>query len=365
MRESGYLDKVSRFLEELNVDWTGKKVCVCLSGGADSVSLLVSLYKLKSRFQYNLSAVHVNHMLRGAESERDEQFCFELCEKLDLPLFRTKIDVRALAKNSGKSVEEAARDARYGYFQELGVKENINFFATAHTKNDNAETVYMNLIRGTTVSGLCGIPPVNRNIIRPLLKISREENEAFLKANGFSYVEDSSNEDNDITRNYIRNCLLPGAKKINPQVVEAADRLSAYARSDEDYFDSVLNNLPEDVKDADLHPALLRRRLQQAYAKKTGGRSLMSVHLEALTALSSNKTGKMLSLPGGVIARVSEGKIEFLLKKELENIKKLSDDGIYELKFGENSFAGGKVNILCQRINSNFNENIYNNYSAL
>lgn len=365
MREPGYLDKVSRFLEELNVDFNGKKVCVCLSGGADSVSLLVSLYKLKDRFQYILSAVHVNHLLRGAESDRDEQFCRELCKDLGLPLFTARIDIRALAKKSGKSIEETARDARYGCFKALGGKENINYFATAHTKNDNAETVYMNIIRGTTVSGLCGIPPVNGNIIRPLLKIGREENEAFLKENGFSFVQDSTNSDNEITRNYIRNVILPSAKKINPQLIDAADRLSEYARSDEEYFESVLRTLPKDTKDVDLHPALLRRRLQREYAEISGGRSLMSAHLEALIALSLNKTGKMLSLPGEVVARVSEGKIEFLRKKELENIKKLSDNGIYELKFGENSFADGKVKITCKRINSDFNENIYNNYTHI
>lgn len=359
---SGYLEKVSRFLEDMNVDFSGKRVCVCLSGGADSVSLLVSLNMLKDRFQYVLSAAHVNHMLRGEEADRDENFCIELCGKLGLPLFKTKIDIHALAKNSGKSIEETARDARYNYFRELGRKENINYFATAHTKNDNAETVYMNIIRGTTVSGLCGIPPVNGNIIRPLLKISREENELFLKENGFSYVQDSTNSDNDITRNYIRNVLLPCAKKINPQAIEAADRLSAYSRSDEDYFDLVLETIPEDTKDSDLHPALLRRRLQRAYAEISGGKSLMSVHMEALMALAVNQTGKMLSMPGGIIARVSEGRIEFLKQ---ENIKKLSDDGIYELKFGENSFADGKVKISFGIFTPDSDENIYNNYTHI
>ncbi len=358
---SGYLEKVSRFLEDMNADFNGKKVCVCLSGGADSVSLLVSLYQLKEKYGYALSAAHVNHMLRGAESDRDEAFCCELCEKLGLPLFRTRIDIPALSLKSGKSVEETARDARYGYFRELGKKENINYFATAHTKNDNAETVYMNLIRGTTVSGLCGIPPVNGNIIRPLLRISREENEDFLKENGISYVQDSTNSDNEITRNYIRNVLLSCAKKVNPQVIEAADRLSAYTRSDEDYFDSVLDRIT-DVNDTDLHPALLRRRLQRAYAAVSGGKGLMSVHLEALTALASNQTGKTLSMPGGIVARVSDGRIVFLSGKD---IKKLSDKGIYELKFGENSFADGNIEISFGRINADSDENIYNNYTHI
>jgi tRNA(Ile)-lysidine synthase len=367
---SGYLEKVSRFLEALSGDFIGKKLCVCLSGGADSVSLLVSLYKLKDKFKFDLSAAHVNHMLRGAESDRDERFCRELCEKLGLRHFQTRIDIQTLSKSSGKSIEETARDARYSYFKELGKKENIDYFATAHTKNDNAETVYMNIIRGTTVSGLCGIPPVNGNIMRPLLTISREENEQFLEENGFSYVTDSTNSDNDITRNYIRNVLLPGAKKLNPQVIEAADRLSAYTRSDEDYFNKVLDTITEDTKDVDLHPALLRRRLQRAYAEISGGKALMSVHLESLMALSLNKTGKVLSMPGGIVARVSDGKINFILEKELRNIKKLSDDGIYELNFGENSFADGKVNISYRRISSDSNElysneNIYNNYTHI
>jgi tRNA(Ile)-lysidine synthase TilS/MesJ len=181
----------------------------------------------------------------------------------------------------------------------------------------------MNLIRGTTVSGLCGIPPVNGNIIRPLLRISREENEDFLKENGISYVQDSTNSDNEITRNYIRNVLLSCAKKVNPQVIEAADRLSAYTRSDEDYFDSVLDRIT-DVNDTDLHPALLRRRLQRAYAGLGG--KVMSVLWKRDGEASTKPENTFM--PRIVRSVMEESSF---CRKDIKNFRK----GIYELKFAK------------------------------
>ncbi|OGO87060.1 MAG: tRNA lysidine(34) synthetase TilS [Clostridiales bacterium GWF2_36_10] len=368
--ESNFLKKVIFTLVEisntLSTSLKNKTICVCLSGGADSVSLLVALNMLKSKYEFALCAAHVNHLLRGDESFRDENFCIELCVKLGIKLHTTRIDIKKLSKENKKSIEEAARDARYSYFGELGKQYSVDYFATAHTKNDNAETVYMNIIRGTTVSGLCGIPQINGNTIRPLLNMSREENEEFLSTNGFSsandlsFVIDSSNSDNNYTRNYIRNVLLPTAKKINSQVIEAVDRLSEFARIDEGYFNSVLDTLPADIKYSELHPSLLKRKLQRDYSLISGKKSLMTVHLDALISLLNSGQKKRQSMPDGITALIKDGKINFVVAK---SIKKIIDNGIYELKYGENIFADGMVKIYLSKNNSVISENIYNNYT--
>ncbi|PKM61599.1 MAG: tRNA lysidine(34) synthetase TilS [Firmicutes bacterium HGW-Firmicutes-21] len=353
-----YLNKVSVSLVNICGDLSGKKLCVGLSGGADSVAMLYALNELKEKFNFDLCAAHVNHLLRGDEAYRDEEFCVELCKSLGIELFSVHIDINKLIKVSKRSVEETARDARYAYFEELQRSKQIDLLATAHTKNDNAETVLMNIIRGTSVSGICGIPQKNRNVIRPLLNIVREENIAFLKENGLSYVTDGSNLDNAYTRNYIRNITLPTIKKINPQVIESINRLSTLAKSDEDFFDNMLDSIPDEVTDTELHPALLRRRLQRDYAAATSGKSLLTVHLEALMRLPFCQKGRSLSMPEGITASIKDGRINFVSSK---NIKKITDNGIYELKYGENSFADGRVIIQLYKFNSDRVQNIYNN----
>ncbi len=360
-----YIEKVEKALNSICTELQGKRLCVCLSGGADSVALLAAANMLKEKYSFLLFAAHVNHLLRGDESFRDQRFCAELCEKISIKLFISRIDVLRLSEVEKKSVEEAARDARYAFFRQLGAENGIDYFLTAHTKNDNAETVIMNIIRGTTISGLCGIPRKNGNVIRPLLELSREENLAFLNEQCLSYITDSSNEDNNYTRNYIRNVLLPAARKINPRVTEALDRLSAYARSDEDYFFNELNDTGVRIRDKDLPPALLRRRHMREYSKVSGGKSLMTVHLDGLRRLLNTGNGRQLSLPGGITAVTRSGRVIFAQSKSLENLKNTKDEGIYDLSFGENSFAGGRVKVCLNRAGKANNENIYNNYTYI
>lgn len=357
-----YLSKVSKFIDWVATDrsfYRNKRLCVCLSGGADSVSLLVALYMLKAEYGYKLYAAHVNHLLRGKESDRDEKFCVDLCNSLNIELFLTRIDIKTLAKKSKNSVEETARNARYGYFNELGKAKNIDYFATAHTKNDNAETVIMNITRGTTVSGIRGIPKINHNILRPLLYISREENMDFLKQNNYSFVTDSSNQDIDITRNYVRKIVLPTMKKINSKVVDAVCRLSDSATADEDFFKNYISTLPTDIKDSELHPSVLRRILQNRYSEFTGGKSLMTKHLDALISLSGGEN-KRLDVSGGIVAEYNNGFYSFKIKNA-----KIIDYGIYSLNWGENKFANGKVTIVFAQNKSIFEGNIYNNYTQM
>ncbi len=187
-------------------------ITAALSGGADSVCLLLVLNELSAEMGFSLKACHVNHMIRGDESDRDEMFCRKLCERLDIPITVYKCDIPAYAKKSGLSLELAARDIRYRKLYECAGNGKI---ATAHTLSDNAETVIHNLIRGTGLKGLCGIPPVRDNIIRPLIGITREQVEQFLEIRDQDYVTDSTNLSDDYTRNRIRHKIIPEILNIN------------------------------------------------------------------------------------------------------------------------------------------------------
>ncbi len=186
------------------------KVLVAVSGGADSVCLLHILYALKDELHLNLFVAHVNHMLRKKEADRDENFVRTLSLKLGLPFFAEKIDVKKISKDKKISLEEAGRIARYDFFNRIKNEHKIDKIATAHNKNDNAETVCMRFVRGTFLSGMAGIPLVNdAGVVRPLLFTERSEIETYLSQNNLSYITDSSNLSDDYTRNKIRHHFIP------------------------------------------------------------------------------------------------------------------------------------------------------------
>ena len=212
-----------------------RNVTVALSGGADSVALLYSLYLLKDELNITLSACHINHNLRGEESDGDELFARRLCRRLDIPLYVRNIRVSDYA-GKHESIELAARRIRYDFFSELGGDRLI---ATAHTASDNCETVLINLVRGTALSGLCGIPPKRDNIIRPLIDCTREEIEQFCKENSLEYVTDSTNLSDDYTRNKLRLNVIPLLKKINPSLMASVGRMSQAVALDDKYLDKI------------------------------------------------------------------------------------------------------------------------------
>lgn len=190
----------------------GERVTAALSGGADSVCLLLVLKELEAKYRLKIEAVHVNHCIRGEEADSDEQFCRSLCRRLGVKLHVKKINVPEIAAREKKSIEEAARNARYEVFEEY---TNSGKLATAHTLSDNAETVILNLVRGTGIKGICGIPPVRGNIIRPLIGLTRHDIENYLKKSGQDYVTDSTNLSDDYTRNRIRHKIIPEILRIN------------------------------------------------------------------------------------------------------------------------------------------------------
>ncbi len=203
------INKVLQHINKNNLLKHGDSVICAVSGGADSVCMLDILVQLKEMFSLNLYVAHLNHCLRGDEADRDEMYVKELCKNYDLPFYSKSTDVNCLSKEQKISCEEAGRNARYAFFDELKKITGATKIATAHNKNDNIETVLMRIIRGTDIKGLAGIPAENNGIIRPVLCLSRDEIEAYIQCKGLDFVIDSTNSENNFTRNKIRNILIP------------------------------------------------------------------------------------------------------------------------------------------------------------
>lgn len=207
--------KVQSFINEYRLLEHGDKVLVAISGGADSVALLVVLHKLG----YNCEAIHCNFHLRGEESDRDELFTKELCKRLGVALHTVHFDTRAYAQERSISIEMAAREQRYAAFEEHRAATGAKAIAVAHHRDDSAETMLLNLTRGTGIKGLRGIQPRNGHIIRPLLCVGRDEIIGYLEWRGENYITDSTNLTCDYTRNKIRLEIIPKLAEINPSIL--------------------------------------------------------------------------------------------------------------------------------------------------
>lgn len=225
----------------------GGKYIVALSGGADSVSLLFVLKHLEHELGISVEAAHCNFHLRGAESVRDEEFCKQLCDRLAVPLHLIHFDTQAYADLHRVSIEMAARDLRYGYFENLRRDICAQDICVAHHRDDSVETVLLNLVRGTGLRGLRGIQPRNGNIIRPLLSLSREDIVQYLDALGESYVTDSTNLHNDVKRNKIRLDVMPLLRELNPSVSQSIFESSLRVGEALKVFDEAMKRSIADV----------------------------------------------------------------------------------------------------------------------
>lgn len=282
-------------------DYHGATVTVALSGGADSMALLNVLLSLKDELGITVEAAHFNHMIRGNEADRDEEFVKEQCKRLGVKLYCGQGDVPSNAKENGISLETAARNLRYDFLSRV----NKDFVATAHTASDNLETVIFNLTRGTAIDGLCGIPPKRDIFIRPLIFCTREQIESYCEENNIPYVTDSTNLCDDYSRNKIRHNIIPVLKDINPSVEKAIVRMSVALRHDSKFLNSASENyltanvnsegeLSLDGFDA-LEPAV-SSRVVKMFVEGAAKRSFMeSVHIEAVLGIIQG--GGKISLP--------------------------------------------------------------------
>ena len=216
---------------------------VALSGGADSVCLLLAM----KRLGYRVEAIHCNFHLRGAESDRDEDFCKRLCEREQIPFHTVHFDTKTYSEVHKVSIEMAARELRYGYFEQLRKAIDAEAILVAHHKNDAVETLLMNLLRGTGIHGLQGIKPRNGRIIRPLLCVSRQEIVEWLNMIGQDYVTDSTNLEDDVTRNKLRLNIIPLLEQINPAASENIAQTALRMVEAGKVFDSAMNDIVANV----------------------------------------------------------------------------------------------------------------------
>lgn len=245
---SDFIGKARAALLELSVMKNAKTVVCGLSGGADSTALLLALSELSGELGFSTAACHLNHGIRGEDSDSDERFCTELCERLEIPLYKKRENVREYSEKH-ESLEETARKVRYDFFEEALAHFGENaVLATAHNANDNAETVLLNLIRGTGLRGLCGIPRERGRIIRPLLLIERREIEEFLAENRQNFVTDKTNFSVEYTRNKIRAKILPEILEMNPSFLSTISRMTENLRFDEDFFEQTAEKVLAESK---------------------------------------------------------------------------------------------------------------------
>lgn len=287
------LNKLAAFIRQYRQITPGDTVICAVSGGADSVALLFGLYLLREKLQFTLQAAHFNHCLRGEESDRDEQFVRMLCDRYDIPLFVGSGTVEAGAKG----LEAAAREARYAFFATLPGK-----IATAHTANDNAETVLLHLVRGTGLKGLGGITPVTDRVIRPMLSVTRQEVQAFLQEYCLSYVTDSSNDTDAFLRNRLRHHVMPLLETENPRLAENLSAMALLLRQDEAYLQQAAGEnatlCVEELRELD--PAL-RMRILERFLKENGVKEPEYRHLCMAEGLVfSQKPSARAAFPGGV-----------------------------------------------------------------
>ena len=334
------LKKVRDYMREHEMTAPGDAVIVALSGGADSVCLLTVLKQLATP-EFLLRAVHVHHGIRGAEADRDEAFAQKLCESLSVPLCVAYCHVPAYAAEHGLSEEEAGRILRYQVLekeagkweQELPAGSRVKI-ALAHHRDDNAETILHHLLRGSGLTGLAGIRPVQGRRIRPLLCVGREEIRAYLEAGHISWCEDSTNQSPDYTRNRIRSQVLPLLKTaVNEQAEEhilqagqIIGQADAYLRQQaEEIWQEAVCGREEDLaaipltafarQPEILKTYLIRHMLDQLHP---GWKDIGSRHFTAIAELAGKPVGSRLDLPGGLMARTGYETLEIVRKTERE-----------------------------------------------
>lgn len=299
-------------------------VLLAYSGGADSTCLLYHLHNWCEQNGVTLAAAHVNHQIRGRDADRDEEFCRATCGKLQIPLFVLRKDVPALAKETGRGLEETARAVRYSFFDEVSAKltgfPDKTIIATAHNADDHLETVLFHLLRGSGTRGLSGIDPLrDGRYVRPLLRDSGADIRAWCARYGIPYITDATNADTDYTRNFIRHNIVPELEKICDDPRRSALRMASLLRQDDDYFDRLVQKyVPSGAVSIErallnsLHPAVASRVLFRLYDSCDGHTSLEETHVrEILAKTAADGTEYTLSLPGSVRCLIDRHSVRF------------------------------------------------------
>lgn len=317
-------DSFFKAITEYDMLRPGDKVVVGVSGGADSMCLLDLLNEHKNELGITVQAAHVNHCLRGAESDADERFVRNYCEKNGIALSVLRADIPVLAAERGESTELCARNVRYDFFGSL----NPDKIATAHTASDAVETMLMNLSRGASLGGLCSIPAVRGKVIRPLIYFMRADTEAYCRQRGIGFVVDSSNLTDEYTRNKFRHNVVGPLKEINPAFESNAARCLEALRCDNDFLGAYSRRILSEllVGDgvlnagglADMHKAV-RRRVIALFLDEYGDSDYEKIHIELIDR-HLNASNYSQVLPGNVRLSVVRGKMFFEKKIPVRSI---------------------------------------------
>lgn len=358
----------NRILDTVNkenmAEHIDRGVLLGVSGGADSVLLACFFveYKRRTGKSFSLLAVHVNHSIRGQEADDDERFSGSFCHSLGIDFQSVKIDVPAVSSKLGIGLEEAARNTRYSVFSDIIKGRNdILTISVAHNSTDNIETVIMNMLRGSGLSGLCGIKPVRDNVIRPLITVSKSEIIELLDSCGVQYVTDSTNLSSAYSRNYVRNEILPLFARLSQNPENQITRMTESLRSDLDYINSqarvFLNECCMDsISTSDLnklHPALQARVLTLLIFENTGLYP-EEKHISSIRELLG-KDNFSYSLPGDKDFVSQRGKCSFVSKIDDNNF----DGVIFSLAKGENKIYGTNLTVFIGDIDKS-SSNVYN-----
>ncbi len=318
-------EEVLRHIRELGLLCAGDRVAVAVSGGADSVALLRVLLQMRSELGVVLAVAHFNHGLRGEQAAADEAFVAELAKQHELEFFSGHSDVRNHAFTSKLSIEAAGRELRYRWFEQLAREQRLDCLATAHTLDDQAETVLLKFLRGAGTRGQAGIYPiVSRNsfrVIRPLLCVTRSEVESYLTSLGQEWREDESNLDRRFLRNRVRHDLLPLLQReYNPNLRHLLSDLAEVSQAEQDYWDELVerhlktNGSGELIlEDFAALPIALQRRVVKSFAESSGP-ALDFEHVEKLRRCALGKRRKA-ELPGDRIAERADGALRIRLAK--------------------------------------------------
>lgn len=333
--------RVARKLHELGVK-AGDRVGVAVSGGVDSMVLLHILCNLRDQLNIILVAFHMEHGIRGQASEDDMRFVARECERRGVECVAERADVPAMAQEQRLSVETAARQARYAFLDD----QDADWIATAHQMDDVAETVLMNMLRGSGLSGLCGIPEKRGRYIRPLLGVSRKEIEEYATRNGVEFVRDATNDETGYTRNYIRSEILPRLARVNEQAVAHIAQTAQLLKADEAALRQAAlgSGCIEESEDgvyvrldrlAELPEAIKSRVIRLAFERRFGLKDLESKHVQDILRLAADgESAKRLDVGKGLAATVVYGKLMIgrARKKVYNNISVgFSGPGRYEL----------------------------------
>ncbi len=330
--------KVFETIQKYNLIQRGDRIVVAVSGGPDSICLLDILNKIKNKnCQLNpepmaIFVAHVNHMIRKEACE-DEAFVRDYCEKNGIEFFSKSIDVEKFANNNKMGTEEAGRFVRYEFFDEVAKKVGANKIAIAHNKNDSAETIIMNILRGTGVSGLKGIEPIKNNkYIRPLINCKREEIENYCEKNSLNPRIDKTNFENVYTRNKVRNIVIPYIKKeFNSNIVETITRLSELVKEDDDFIQNIVKEKYNDLclgeeekeiilnlKKFNLEEKVIKSKILLYTITRLMGNTqgVYKIHIEDIIKLCENNVGNKFLTPNkNIKILVKNHKIYFINQK--------------------------------------------------